>query len=880
MTGREPADDRQRLLCAVFAETLGVVEVGVDDSFFELGGHSLLATRLIARVRAALGVEIGLRAVFEAPTVALLSERLAEGGPRRPPLVRADRPDTVPLSAAQARLWFLNRLHGEAAHYNMPIAHRLTGPLDVAALDAALQDLVARHEVLRTAYPDWDGVPQQVVLEPDEAPVELATATVTEDGLAAALTDAAGYPFDITGETPLRARLLRIADDDYVLLLVVHHIACDGWSLAPLLRDLGAAYAARQRGAAPGWEPLPVQYADYALWQQEVLGRADDPNSVLSRQTRFWRGELAGMPERLRLDRLRERPAVLSHRGGRVAGVVPEDVHAALLRLAKETGTSVFMLVQAALATVLTTAGAGTDIAIGIPAAGRSDDALDDLVGFFVTTLVLRTRTDGDPSFTDLLNRVRTTDLAAFANQDLPFDHLVQALNPVRSPAWHPLIQVMLAFQNTATAELRLPGLVVAPVPVEEHITRFDLRFELVEQPAGGGIAVGLTYAVDLVAEADAVALLDRFTDFLAAAAARPDLPISALGTGARRVAELPPPAAPARTKGRAAFVFSPYGQQWMGMGRTMFRTEPVFRAALEECSSALAEHTGWSIVDELFLDEPDARTGDVGVMQPVVFAVQVGIARWLEAHGAPPSAVVGHSVGEIAACAVAGILDVPDAVRLVHHYSDQQRRVAGPGHGMAVAELSADELCARLPAGSSLSVAAHNGPRTTVLAGPAAELAELVAALRADDVLCAAVRVDLAAHSPAIDPIMADLVRAVGTLRPGPGRVPMISSVTGAELDWRTVDAAYFADNLRRTVRLSEAVAVLLPDHDVLVEVSAHPVLVPALRQCAAGTPVDVVATMRNGDDDSAGPLAALTALTGLSHPAPASRSERPGHR
>lgn len=865
MAGRAPADDRQRLLCEVFAETLGVAEVGIDDSFFELGGHSLLATRLITRVRAALGVEIGLRAVFEAPTVARLVEHLTEGGERRPVLAPAARPEVVPLSASQARLWFLNRLHRDAAHYNMPIAHRLTGTLDITALDTAIHDVVARHEVLRTAYPDWDGVPQQVVLDPDDAPVELAVEPATETGLAAALTEAAGYPFDLTEETPLRARLLRLADDDHVLLLVVHHIACDGSSLAPLLRDLGTAYAARRRGTAPEWKALPVQYADYALWQREVLGHADDPNSVLSRQTRFWRGELAGMPERLRLDCQRERPPVLSHQGGRVGGLVPAEVHAALVRLAQQTGTSVFMLAQAALAAVLTLAGAGTDIAIGTPSAGRDDTALEELVGFFVTTLVLRTRTDGDPAFTELLNRVRTTDLAAFANQDVPFDHLVQALNPDRSPAWHPLIQVMLAFQNTPPAELEMPGLAVAAVPVEESVTRFDLRFELVERPsaAGTGMTVGVTYALDLFAEADAAALLDRFTDLIAAAAARPDLPISALGAGARRVAELPPRPCPARTTRRAAFVFSPYGQQWVGMGRTMFRTEPVFRAALEECASALAEHTGWSLVDELFLDEPAARTGDVGVMQPVVFAVQVGIARWLEAHGVPPSAVVGHSVGEIAACAVAGILDIDDAVRLVHHYSDQQRRVAGPEHGMAVAELSAEDLLARLPARGSLSIAAHNGPRTTVLAGPAAELARVVAALRSDDVLCAMVRVDLAAHSAAIDPIMADLVRAVGSLRPKPGRVPMISSVTGSELDWRAVDAAYFARNLRQTVRLSEAVAGLLREHDVLVEVSAHPVLAPALRQCAAGTPVEVVATMRNGDDDRAGPVAALAALT-----------------
>ncbi|TDV49786.1 condensation domain-containing protein [Actinophytocola oryzae] len=861
----------EELLRAVFAEVLGRDDVGVDESFFAMGGHSLLATRLVHRLRAVTGTELAPTAVHEAPTVARLAARLAAGTPdRRPPLTATaphERPDLVPLAPTQQRLWFLNRLRGGEATYTMPCAYRLTGPLDTGALRAAVDDLVARHESLRTALPDWGEGPRQVVLDPHEAPAPVTVTAVTEGELAGALASATAVPFDVCEQTPLRVHLFRLAEERHVLLLLVHHTACDGWSLAPMLTDLGAAYTARLAGTEPRRSPLPVQYADYALWQREVLGDEEVEHSLLARSLRFWRGELAGMPDRLRLDCFRERPPVLSDRGASVGRTVPPEVCARLATLAVETGTSVFMICHAAIAAALTIAGAGTDIAIGTPVAGRTDPALDELVGFFVTTVVLRTRTDGDPTFRELLARIRCTDLAAFAHAEVPFDRVVRELNPDRSPAWHPLVQVMLAFQNTPQASLELTGLRVAPEPVRAESTRFDLRFELVERPSAGGgteIAASLTHAVDLVGDADAAALLDRVTTLLAAVAADPDVRLRDLGAPR---SPGPAPRAVAVSRARAAFVCSPYGQQWVGMGRTMFRTEPTFRSSVEECSAEFARHAGFSLVDELFLDEPDARTGDVGVMQPVVFAVQVGLARWLSGSGVAPVAVAGHSVGEIAACVIAGILDVPDAARLVHHYSDQQRRVAGPGHGMAVAELPVDELVGRLPPGHGLSVAAINGPRTTVLAGPANELTEVITALRARDELCALVRVDLAAHSPAIDAITDDLVAAIGTLSPRRNPIPMISSVSGAELDWRTVDAAYFARNLRHTVRLADAVAVLLERADVLVEISAHPVLVPALRQCAnaSGGGADVLATMRNDtDDDRTGPLTTLAALTG----------------
>ncbi|MFI1337484.1 condensation domain-containing protein [Streptomyces sp. NPDC020845] len=888
--GRAPRTQREEILCAVFAEVLGADQVSADASFFDLGGNSLLATRLRNRIRSTLGISVAPRTVFEAPTVALLAERV--GRVNRAPLPRMrpmERGDEVPLSPTQRRLWFLNLLHGETGNYNMPLAHRLSGPVDIAALRSALGDLVDRHESLRTACPDWDGRAQQVVLDPDEAPVELPVVPVTEDALSAALAAEARHAFDLTTTTPVRARLFRLSDHEHVLLLVIHHIACDGWSTVPLLRDLAEAYTHRRGGAPPPWSPLPVQYADYSLWQHEVLGRADDPDSELSRQSRFWQRELAGMPDRLGLPTPRPRPDTPSHRGGRVTARVCATTHQALYDLARETGTSVFMVVHAALATLLTARGAGSDIAIGTPTAGRTDEMLDDLVGFFVNTLVLRTRTGGDPTFRELLARVRNVDLAAFAHQEVPFDQLVQVLNPPRSPAWHPFFQVMLAFQNNAAPEFRLPELTVRAEPVYEERTRFDLRFELVEAFSDGrapdGVHTTLTYALDLFPPEEARRLTAEFIALLDTVADEPDLPLSALG-GAdvrlsarqrparrrdRRPTATPAVSAADLTGGpRLAFVCSPYGQQWVGMGRRLYAADPVFRDALDECDHELARHTGWSLVRELFLDEPEARTGDVGVMQPVVFALQVGIARALEAAGARPEAVVGHSVGEIAACVIAGTLDVADAALLICHYSGQQRRVAGPDRGMAAIELSAAELDAYLAerGGDRVHVATKNGPRTTGLAGDRTELEAIVAELTERDVPCAMIRVDLPAHSPAIDLIADDLRKAVEGITARPGHLPMVSSVTGDWLDWTDITPDYFVRNLRRPVELAAATRRLLTEkYNVLVEISAHPVLVPALRQSVAdgATAAAVLSTMRRAEDDRTGVREALGALARL---------------
>ncbi|MFI8194542.1 amino acid adenylation domain-containing protein [Streptomyces sp. NPDC085946] len=537
--GREPRSQTEEILCGLFAEALGVARAGVDDDFFALGGHSLLATRLVSRVRSALGAELAVRDVFEAPTVAGLAARLdapRAGTRRRPPLRPAqERPDELPLSFAQRRLWFLHRLEGPSATYNMPFALRLTGDLDVPALRAALDDVVARHETLRTVYPDTAGTPRQHVLAPADAAVDLPVRPVDEAGLAAAIAAEAAHPFDLTAEPPLRAVLFDLGPGEHVLLLVLHHIAGDGWSNRPFARDLSAAYSARRAGRAPAWAPPAVQYADYTLWQRRFLGTPDDPDSVLSHQVAYWRRALDGLPAELELRRDRPRPEVPVHRGDTVPLRLSPDVHARLVRLARAGNASLFMAVHAALAALLTREGAGTDIPIGTPIAGRTEEALDDLVGCFVNTLVLRTDTGGDPSFADLLRRVREAGLAAHAHQDVPFEHLVEVLRPARSAARHPLFQVMLTLQHAEDLAVDLDGLRHRTEEVASRSAKFDLLFRLAERHTAdglpGGLEGGVEYSTELFDRRTVEDLVARFERLLDAVTADPDEPIRRLDT-------------------------------------------------------------------------------------------------------------------------------------------------------------------------------------------------------------------------------------------------------------------------------------------------------------------------------------------------------------
>ncbi|CAL9674367.1 Tyrocidine synthase 3 (plasmid) [Streptomyces sp. enrichment culture] len=532
--GRRPRSVREEVLCGLFAEVLGVASVGVDDGFFELGGHSLLAMRLVARVRAVLGVELPVRAVFEAPTVAKLTGRLAGAGRAVEPLAARVRPERVPLSYAQQRLWFLDRLEGPSATYNVPVVLRLRGGVQVSALRAALADVVGRHEALRTVFPESDGVPRQRVLGAGEWSVPWERLTCAEDELAGVLEGIVGRPFDLSDELPVRAWLLSLNSGDAVLVLLLHHIATDGWSTGPLLGDLSAAYAARCEGRSPGWDGLPVQYADYALWQRELLGDEADPDSVLSEQLGYWRRVLAGAPEELVLPVDRPRPAVAGHRGGSVTVEVPAGVHAGLAGLARGCGATVFMVVHAAVAVLLRRLGAGADIVVGTPVAGRMDQALDRLVGFFVNTLVLRTDVSGDPSVRELLARVREADLGAFAHQELPFERLVEDLNPPRTPARHPLFHVEFTLQTEDEAVLpELDGLQAAFEPVRGQVAKFDLSIHHLERFSADGEAAGIRlqveYAADLFDHDTAEAIAGRYLRLLEQIAQDPDQRISRL---------------------------------------------------------------------------------------------------------------------------------------------------------------------------------------------------------------------------------------------------------------------------------------------------------------------------------------------------------------
>ena len=465
-----------------------------------MGGDSLLAMRLIAAANKALHAGLVVRTLFEAPTVAQLARQIDGNASRPEPLVAGKRPAVIPLSYAQSRLWFLAQLYGPVPVYNMTVALRLRGRVDGDALGAALSDVVARHESLRTLFVAPEGIPRQLVVPADRADVGWEVVDATEWAparVAGAIEAVARHSFDLATEIPLRARLLRVADDEYVLAAVVHHIAADGWSVGVLAADLGAAYASRSAGQPPAWAELPLQYVDYTLWQRESLGDLADPESRLNAQLTYWEQALAGMPHRLELPTDRPYPLIADHCGANVVIQWPAALQQAMASVAREHNSTSFMLLQAALAVLLSKLSGNADVAVGFPIAGRGDAALDGLVGFFVNTLVLRVDLAGNPTFAELLAQVRQRSLAAYEHQDVPFEVLVDRLQPSRSQSHHPLIQVLLAWQNNSAAELSLGDLQVSTLPVEMRSAGMDLAFSLGERFTDDGRPAGIGGAVE-----------------------------------------------------------------------------------------------------------------------------------------------------------------------------------------------------------------------------------------------------------------------------------------------------------------------------------------------------------------------------------------------
>ncbi|MFI1162001.1 condensation domain-containing protein, partial [Streptomyces sioyaensis] len=511
--GRDPRTPEEEILCGLFAEILGLDRVGVKDSFFDLGGHSLLGTRLISRIRAELGIEVRLLTLFEASTPAALARAILEANsPARGALAPLPRPEVLPLSFAQQRLWFLHKLEGPSPTYNMPLTLRLTGPLHVPALRMALADVVARHEALRTVFTEHDGEPYQRILDMAEVTIQLPVREADGATLDEEVRDAARHRFGLADEIPLRASLFAVGHDEWVLILVLHHIVADGWSLRPLARDLATAYAAREAGRTPDWSPLPVQYADYSLWHRELLGDDTDPDSEFGRQLAFWRDRLAGLPKQVTLPTDRPRPAVASYQGDVSTFQVDAGLHAELMALARQTGSTLFMVLQTALSALLTRSGAGPDVVVGAGVAGRTDEQLDDLVGFFVNMVVLRTDTSDDPTFTELLQRVRDTSLAAYSHQDIPFEYLVEKINPVRSASHQSLFQIAMVLQNNAEADFTLSDLRVRPEGHGTGTSRFDLSLSLTETTSADGSPAGLTGVVEFSTDLYERSTIEAFT--------------------------------------------------------------------------------------------------------------------------------------------------------------------------------------------------------------------------------------------------------------------------------------------------------------------------------------------------------------------------------
>ncbi|MFC9981693.1 amino acid adenylation domain-containing protein, partial [Gordonia sp. NPDC127522] len=641
----EPADESEAAVAAVFADVLGLDRVSVTDSFFDLGGNSLSAMRLAARVGEVTGSEISVRDLFDAPSVRELARASADLDAARAPIVAVSpRPERIPLAFAQQRMWFVNQADTTSPAYNIPVVLRLSGSLDEDALHAALIDVVSRHESLRTTFPSADGTPYQKINRATSVAARLDWDVVSsQEEIEAAVS--AG--FDVSRDWPIRARIWEVAPDEHVFAVVTHHIASDGESMMPLVSDVVTAYLAETADADPDFADLEVQFADFAIWQHDVLGSPDDPESVVGRQLAYWVERLAGLPDVIDVPTDRPRPARASQRGGRVSFTVPAEVGDRIARVAQDTGATPFMVVHAALAALLSRLSATDDIAIGTPVAGRGQRVLDPLIGMFVNTLVLRTRVDLDRGFADLLEAAREADLGAFANADVPFEIVVDAAGAQRSAAFAPFTQVWLTFDQSTLPELagadlsvgEVAGIQVSPVDTGQTPARVDLLIGMTQPGRGEEWAGSITYATDLFDESTAVRLGEQLVGLLTEAVTEPETPLRQITLGDTvSVAELARSAAQPEPQRQTVSIADSDAVVTGGPG-----TEPVVLGDLfARAAAKWGPRQAVVDADNVWLSyaDLDARSNR--------------LARWMIGQGIGPEKLVALAIGRSAQLLVA----------------------------------------------------------------------------------------------------------------------------------------------------------------------------------------------------------------------------------
>ncbi|MFC7417505.1 amino acid adenylation domain-containing protein, partial [Gordonia phosphorivorans] len=640
----EPVGDDEIAVAQVFVDVLGVERVSVTTSFFDLGGNSLSAMRVAARVGEALGADLSVRDLFDNPTVRELAGMLAgitDTDGARAPMVKVDpRPDRVPLSFAQQRLWLVNRLDPTSTAYNIPTVLRLTGALDLDALHAAVARVVQRHEILRTTFPETGGVAEQKIGRASAVAARLDWDIVdSEDELREAVLTG----FDVTKSWPIRVRVWPVSADEHVLAVVVHHIAFDGESRTPMVTDMIAAYLAELADEDPVFGPMDIQFADYAIWQHRVLGTPDDPDSVVGRQLEQWRETLSGLPDLVELPSDRPRPATPSGAGAIVSQQIPADLADRISVFAAEQGATPFMVVHAALAAMIARLTGSDDIAVGTPIAGRGSKVLDPLVGMFVNTLVLRTGVDGNGSFTDLVAGAKHADLTAFANADVPFEAVVDAVDPARSSAFAPFTQVWLSFDQgaaqTQSAELAaadIGGLHVEGVDPGGVPARIDLLVTVVQTPDSDDWHVDFTYAVDLFDESTVATFGDYLIGILHAGTDQPTVAVGDLPLVAQDREPAAGDAGPAPSTIVPEYrVVDPVADAHQAMTVTGDAVEPVL---LKDIFARAAELWGprQAVVDGsgamLTYAQLDARSNQ--------------LARWLIERGAGTETLVALAIG------------------------------------------------------------------------------------------------------------------------------------------------------------------------------------------------------------------------------------------